>query len=144
MHFPWPLSVPGCERYFHLACGTNSYVALWFFSCPHVPPYICIISYRFDAFLYITLHFICLFFWCSFTRDISETWIPLVFIFSWFWPPLYYLFHVFSMVNIYKTLSKLFKIAFHNFPLPCIKDERNREKRHSDSPCVTEYVNSLS
>lgn len=68
------------------------------------------------------------FFWCYFTRDISETWIPLVFIFSWFWPPLYYLFHVFSMVNIYKTLNKLFKIAFHNLPLHALR-MRGTERR---------------
>lgn len=40
-----------------------------------------------------------------------------MFIFNCLWPQLYYLFRVFSIVNIYKTLNKLFKISFDNFPL---------------------------
>lgn len=63
--------------------------------------------------------------------------------FCWLWLPLYYLFHVFSIVNIFKILNKLFKIAFYNFPLHASK-MRGTLKSHSDSPCVTEYRNSLS
>lgn len=88
--------------------------------------------------MYTVFHFL----W-YFPHGISETWIPLVFIFSWLWPQLYYLFRVFSIVNIYKTLNKLFNIAFHNL---CLHASRMRgtEKSQSDSPCVTEHVNSLS
>lgn len=83
-----------------------------FFSLSLYLPYICITCYSFEAILYTVLNFL-----LYFTHGISETWILLVFIFSWLWPQLYYLFHVFSIVNIYKTLNKLFKIAFHNLPL---------------------------
>lgn len=50
---------------------------------------------------------------------------------------------MFSIVNIFKILNKLFKIAFYNFPLHASK-MRGTLKSHSDSPCVTEYRNSLS
>lgn len=40
-----------------------------------------------------------------------------MFIFTWLWPQLYYLFCVFSVVNIYKTLNKLSEIAFYNLSL---------------------------
>lgn len=109
-----------------------------FLVCPTILPYICIICYNFEVFLYTIFHFL----W-YFTHGISETQIPLVFIFSWLWPQLYYLFHVFSIVNIYKTLNKLFKIAFYNLPFHASK-MRGTEKSHSDLPCVTECMNSLS
>lgn len=50
---------------------------------------------------------------------------------------------MFSIVNIYKTLNKLFKIAFYNLLLHASK-MRGTLKSHSDLPCVTEYRSSLS
>ena len=79
-----------------------------------------------------------------FTHGISETWVLPVFIFSWLWPQLYYLFRVFSVVNIYKTLNKLFRIAFHNLPIHVSMCQGwGTEKSHSNLSCVTDHVNSL-
>lgn len=71
----------------------------------------CHATYPFKAFLFQISFIVIFFMWHL------RTWIPLVFIFTWLWPQLYYLFCVFSIVNIYKTLSKLSKIAFYNLPL---------------------------
>lgn len=114
---------------FHRACGNDSYVDLCFSVCPSILPFICMTCYDFDAFLYMVFDF---FVW-YFTHGISETWIPPVFIFSWLWPQLYYLFHVFSIVNIYKTLNKLFKIAFCNLPLH-VSRMKATEKYHRTYP----------
>lgn len=53
-------------------------IQMWlcFLVCPSILPYICIICYNFEAFLYTIFHFL----W-YFTHDMSETRIPLVFIF---------------------------------------------------------------
>lgn len=57
-----------------------------------------------------------------------------MFIFTWLWPQLYYLFCVFSIVNIYKTLNKLSEIAFYNLPLPV---HQGWELLREEAQCIT-------
>lgn len=62
-----------------------------------------------------------------------------MFIFTLLWPQLYYLFCVFSVVNIYKTLNKLSEIAFYILSL-CASRMRVTKGRgtvsHHDTVCV--------
>lgn len=62
-----------------------------------------------------------------------------MFIFTWLWPQLYYLFCVFSVVNIYKTLNKLSEIAFCNLSL-CASRMRVTKGRGTLSHHVTVCV----
>lgn len=113
-------AVPTC-----LCCSICYFIA---FSCPSVLPNVCITYCNWSIFIPLIFDNI-------FPVAFNKLEFPLRFLFfflTWLWPQHYCLFCMFSIVNIYKTLSKLSEIAFYNLPF-CESRMRVTKRRDTAS-----------